>query len=128
MQQKRPHWCIFSRIWKRYNFKMVSSKIISLVAIFHTLKRRKRRNKKLWVKKWMERNRGGMGDSGIMNDLRLFDEACLKNYLRMEWSDYQKILLLIKNIIQNQDTSFREAIPAHMKLATTLRYLATGIF
>ncbi|CAK1587681.1 unnamed protein product [Parnassius mnemosyne] len=48
------------------------------------------------------------------------------NFLRMSTSDFEIILQKLSPLIQKNDTSFRKAIPAKVRLALTLRYLATG--
>ena len=103
---------------------MRARNIISCYAIYRLTKSRK--SKKRWTKEWLNRHKGSLSKQGILNDLYLFDENYVKNYLRMELTDFRIILSLIKDEIDTQNTVMREAIPSYMKLATTLRYLATG--
>ena len=49
-----------------------------------------------------------------------------KNYLRMSVDNFNEILTLVKDDLTKQNTHLRESIPAEVKLAITLRYLATG--
>jgi hypothetical protein len=49
-----------------------------------------------------------------------------KQFIRMDPGLFQKILRRLKARIQRQDTKFRKALAAGMKLALTLRYLASG--
>jgi hypothetical protein len=44
----------------------------------------------------------------------------------MSSSDFETLLNLTGSLISKGDTSFRRAIPAHERLAVTLRFLATG--
>lgn len=48
------------------------------------------------------------------------------NFCRMSAADFEYILQLIEPHIKKKDTSWREAIPAKVRLAVTLRFLATG--
>lgn len=49
-----------------------------------------------------------------------------RNFFRMSSSDFETLLTLTGPTISRHDTSFRRAIPAHERLAVTLRFLATG--
>jgi hypothetical protein len=44
----------------------------------------------------------------------------------MAKSDFEILLQKIGPIIQRKDTKYREAVPASIRLAVTLRYLASG--
>jgi hypothetical protein len=44
----------------------------------------------------------------------------------MSLSDFEYLLTLISPIISKQDTQLRDSIPAKIRLAITLRFLATG--
>ncbi|XP_028171573.1 uncharacterized protein LOC114360908 isoform X2 [Ostrinia furnacalis] len=48
-----------------------------------------------------------------------------ENFVRMSMADFCLLLSEIEPMISKQDTRFREAIPAKIRLAITLRYLAT---
>jgi hypothetical protein len=58
----------------------------------------------------------------LMNDERYG----YKQYIRMEAGQFQEILARIEHCICKRNTNFRIALPAGMKLAFTLRYIATG--
>ncbi|KAL4721558.1 hypothetical protein ACJJTC_007791, partial [Scirpophaga incertulas] len=49
-----------------------------------------------------------------------------QNFVRMSDSNFEYLLQNISPVISKQDTDFRESIPAKIRLAVTLRYLATG--
>lgn len=48
------------------------------------------------------------------------------NFVRMSFSDFEYLLQKISPIVAKQDTNWRDAIPVKLRLAVTLRYLATG--
>ena len=50
----------------------------------------------------------------------------LNKFVRMSFTDFEYLLEKILPIISKQDTTFREAIPAKVRLAVTLRFLVTG--
>jgi hypothetical protein len=58
----------------------------------------------------------------LMND----EHYGYKQYIRMEAGPFQEILARIEHCINKRNTTFRMALPAAMKLAFTLLYLATG--
>lgn len=48
------------------------------------------------------------------------------NFVRMSNSDFEFLIQKVSPIVAKQDTDWREAIPVKIRLALTLRYLATG--
>lgn len=48
------------------------------------------------------------------------------NFVRMSSSDFEYLLQKISPTIARKDTDWRDAIPVKVRLAVTLRYLATG--
>lgn len=49
-----------------------------------------------------------------------------ENFCRMSSSDFEYLLEKISPLIAKKDTLWRKAIPAKVRLAVTLRFLATG--
>lgn len=49
-----------------------------------------------------------------------------ENFCRMSSTDFEYLLTKVSPIISKQDTQLRDAIPAKVRLALTLRFLATG--
>lgn len=54
------------------------------------------------------------------------DAAEFSNFCRMSPSDFKFLLHKIEFMIEKQQTRLRMPIPAKIRLAITLRYLATG--
>lgn len=48
------------------------------------------------------------------------------NFVRMSNSDFEFLIQKVSPVVAKQDTDWREAIPVKIRLALTLRYLATG--
>ena len=67
-------------------------------------------------------------DNTLLQEFRLEDEDEYKRFLRMTPDNFNELelLKLIETDIQKQNTHLRDAIPAKIKLAVTLRFLATG--
>jgi len=61
-----------------------------------------------------------------MNELKeggeIFD---FSNYLRMDDKIFQVLLRKVVLLIEKQNTVMRDAIPSHVRLIATLRFLAT---
>ena len=62
----------------------------------------------------------------LMEELRLEDGGSFRNFLRMEPAMFDELLHRIRPRIAKQDTWYRQAIDPGLKLALTLRHLATG--
>ena len=62
----------------------------------------------------------------LMNQFRLEDEDEYKRFLRMTPDKFNELIKLIETDIQKQNAHLHDAIPAKIKLAATLRFLATG--
>ena len=61
-----------------------------------------------------------------MRELREDKDILFKNFTRMREKKFDRLLKLVTPIITKQSTQLREAIPSEIKLAITLRFLATG--
>ena len=98
----------------------------STVILHEQSKIKKRRKRKIWVTPWLlERSAFGVYDT-LLQKMRLNDIEGYKNYLRMTEENFLEILALVREDIEKQNTVMRESIPADIKLAATIRYMATG--
>jgi len=61
-----------------------------------------------------------------MHELTTEDQSSFKNFLRVDPDIFMELLHHVGPRIEKQDTFFRKALPPGLKLAVTLRYLATG--
>lgn len=91
--------------------------------------------RRFWIRPSLKsRNRYCASD--LINDLVLDDadvlnleyrvDAGFRNCFRMTSTDFENLLKLISPQIAKKNTTFRQAIPPHERLAITLRFLATG--
>jgi hypothetical protein len=62
----------------------------------------------------------------LLEELRLEDAMAFQNFMRMSPELFDEILVRITPRIQRSDTNFRQAIVPGVRLAITLRHLASG--
>ena len=87
----------------------------------HKGKKREKYRRSVWVKDYLK-----CRNARIMRDLELNEDVLFKNFTRMSKTNFYTLLGTVEPMITRQNTRFRESVPAEMKLAITLRYLATG--
>lgn len=88
----------------------------------HAVRQRRRR---WWVRPWILR-RPQLGQyETMMGELQLEDEAALKNFLRIDQELFQELLVRLDHVLQ-KNTRYRQPLEPGLKLAITLRHLATG--
>ena len=100
------------------------------VAIAHHLQNQRnrggRRRRRFWVRPWLLR-RPVLGQyERLMAELRYEDVPAYKNFVRVDPEMFQELLARLGPRIAKKDTWFRKALDPGLKLAITLRYLATG--
>jgi hypothetical protein len=91
-----------------------------------TLKKSPRAKRSIWVRKWITR-RPTLGHyARLMAELKTEDVKGFQNFLRVDPDMFKEILRRIEGRITKKDTHYRKALSPGLKLAITLRYLATG--
>ena len=89
-------------------------------------RRRTRRQRTQWVRQWLLRRPMYGQYEKLMHELTTEDPTSFKNFLRVDPDIFMELLHRVGPRIEKQDTFFRKALPPGLKLAVTLRYLATG--
>lgn len=89
--------------------------------ILKNVKKRSAKRRKVWMKDYLKSR-----NFGILKELELNKDILFKNFTRMSKRNFYELLRMVELKITKQNTHFREAVPAEIKLAITLRYLATG--
>lgn len=82
-----------------------------------------------WVRPWLsEDNRQKLGHFSSLVDtqLRCLDPVAFQNYTRLTPQLFDEVLRRVSPAIEKEYTSFRQALSPGLKLAVTLRHLATG--
>lgn len=88
--------------------------------------RRGRRRRRWWTRDWLLRRPALGSYDTLVRELRLEDPRAFKNLLRVEPDLFREILQRIEPRISRNDTWWRRATQPGLKLAITLRHLATG--
>ena len=94
------------------------------LAIFVILKKKKRKQRRMWSKDWLLK-RDTLSHTNLLEEIRAFPED-FQNFMRMDEETYLHLLSLVTPLISKQSTVMRAAISPHERLTLTLRYLATG--
>jgi len=90
------------------------------------VQRRRRQRRSVWVRPWLER-RVQLGHySRLMQELRLEDVRAFKNFVRVEPAMFDELVERVGPRIWRQDTFYRKSLEPGLKMAITLRYLASG--
>lgn len=89
--------------------------------IISSAKKKRRKKRSMWINNYLKTR-----NYEIIDNLQLDEDILFRNFTRMSRTHFYSILKIIEPEIVKQNTSFREAVPAKIKLLIVLRYLATG--
>ena len=89
-------------------------------------RRRERKRRACWVRPWLLRRMQYGQYHQLMRELEMEDVPAFRNFLRMDPAMFQELLLRVGPRIEKQDTFYRSSLEPGLKLAITLRHLATG--
>lgn len=98
------------------------------IAIVNLLqvRRARRQRRRFWVRPWIRR-RPQLGHyQRLMRELENEDEASFRNFLRIEPMMFRELLARIGPRLTKRTTWYREPLEPGLKLAITIRHLATG--
>lgn len=113
---------------------LLEEETVILTAAAHVIATRKRakpRNRfprTVWIRDWIgDKQRKKYGHyNKLMRKLAKKDKKAFRNFVRMRKGLFDKIKARIKNRIERQTTNMRRPLSPGLRLAITLRYLATG--
>ena len=87
---------------------------------------RNRKPRRFWVRPWLlRRELYGQYDT-LMQELAAEDIDGYISFQRICPELFQELLSMVGPAIEKKDTTWRPAIPVTVRLALTLRFLATG--
>ncbi|XP_050707453.1 uncharacterized protein LOC126992692 [Eriocheir sinensis] len=99
---------------------------LNLILCIVRLRRAKQAKKRAWMRSWLVRRERESVYHRLLKELSLEDHETLKNWIRLDKSQYHRLLELVTPLIARSDTRMRKAVTAGERLTLTLHYLATG--
>lgn len=102
--------------------------VLLVVLLIKRLRRRRvsKRKHKYWVRPWLQNRQGYGAYHQLLQEMKMLDTSSYKNFLRMDSTSFEELLVKVAPKITFQNTPMRDAIPPAERLAVTLRFLATG--
>lgn len=95
---------------------------VALIALLHG----RRRPRRYWVRPWISRRLEYGQYHTLMVELEREHHGDFTNYLRMDPAMFHELLQRLTPRLQKQDTRWRQALQPGLKLAISLRFLASG--
>lgn len=89
-------------------------------------RRRQARPREMWVRRWIKRRDRSGQFVKLIRELETEDIPNFKSYMRMLPETFYYILERIQHRIVRKTTNYRSPLSPAIKLAVTLRFLATG--
>jgi hypothetical protein len=100
--------------------------LVALVRRRHEMQERRRRRRQFWVKPWIQRRALFGTYDQLMMELERESHGDFKGYMRMEPVMFHELVDRLTPRIQKRKTNCRSPLSPGLRLAVTLRYLATG--
>lgn len=97
-----------------------------LVLVRRRLEKPKRKKRRYWIRPWIDRRLEYGSYYTLMAELEREHQGDFTNYMRMEPAMFYEVLQRLSPRITKMDTNWRKALPPGLKLAITLRFLASG--
>ena len=90
------------------------------------IRKKYRSERSIWCRDWLLRRDDLGAYDTLLAELKDEDQKSFLNFLRLSPALFESLLAKVTPYIQRQDTYFRKAVSPGMRLAITLRFLATG--
>ncbi|XP_041367086.1 uncharacterized protein LOC121381797 [Gigantopelta aegis] len=108
--------------------------LVTQLALHQIQARRRRRRRRrrpqvpraIWVRPWISRRRQFGKYDQLLVELRKEDQRAFKNFLRMPPEMYDELVQRVGPRITKQRTWYREPLDPGLKIAITLRHIASG--
>ena len=105
---------------------VMAASAISIISVVGMRKQRRKRKRRSWVKEWVGERKDYGAFHTLLGQLKQTDLSSCRNFLRMDSTSFEELLIKVAPIIKKTDTVMRDAIPPDERLSVTLRFLATG--
>ena len=89
-------------------------------------RRRTRRPRSVWVRPYLQRRRDVGHYDNLMRELSLEGPVLYRSFTRLDEALFDEIVLRVTPILEKKTTFWREPLPVGLRVAVTLRFLATG--
>ena len=86
----------------------------------------KRRRRRFSVRPYLRRRQAQGHFANLLPELSAEDPTLYKNFLRIDQDTYNEIVERVRPLIEKQTTFWREPLDVGLRVAVTLRFLATG--
>jgi hypothetical protein len=107
-------------------YLLMRNRAIQMAGAAEEARRRRQRRRAFWVRPWLLRRPQFGQYERLMRELQREDVTAFRNFVRVPPALFRELLERVGPRIQKKDTHWRKALPAALKIAVTLRYLATG--
>lgn len=88
------------------------------------LKKKRRKKPRCWVRPFLQRR--NEETNRFVEEIKIDPLSGFKNFTRISCEDFELLVNAVSPLIAKQDTNYRKCVPVSIRLAITLRYLATG--
>ena len=102
--------------------KAAAAIIIALIS----KKKLKKRKRSVWVKPWLQKRPNLGAYDTLMQEFKLNDHKEYEQFLRVSPQLFEELLETLNPLLKKEDTVMRDSLCPRLKLAATLRFLATG--
>lgn len=101
------------------------------VTLYTLLKRMRRKTRKakersVWVRPYLTRRASHGHYDNLMRELALEDPQLYRNFLRLDEGQFNQIVERVRPRLQRETTFWRKPLDVGLRVAITLRFLATG--
>ncbi|CAB3222652.1 unnamed protein product [Arctia plantaginis] len=94
------------------------------VLLCSLLKKKRRKKPRCWVRPFPQRR--DEETNGFVEEIKIDPLSVFKNFTRISCEEFELLVNAVSPLIAKQDTSYRKCVPVSIRLAITLRFLATG--
>lgn len=122
--QRNVYYYYSLSVRKKMSNETIAAAGICASYIYFNNSKVKKKTRRWWQRKFLEK--GFYYGENIMAELKLEDGSGFRNFLRMTTCDFEELLQMIGPKIARIDTKYRPAISPSIRLAVTLRFLASG--
>ena len=119
--------------WLLFNFEKLNFEFLVLATELEieylkeeTRKTRKRKRRSVWVRPYLRRRIEKGQYENLMRELACEDPMLYTNFLRVGQDIFDDIVQRVRPLIEKQRTWWREPLDVGLRVAITLRFLATG--